>query len=97
MDFGWTTFDHLQIETPRQAGRSFRRCGAGIGCPMDADTFIRRWSASSRNETAGSKPHFLDLCSLLDLPPPTEDPDGSIYAFEKAVAKANGRKGWADV
>ncbi len=64
---------------------------------MLADTFIKRWSASNRNETAGSKPHFLDLCQLLDVPPPTEDPDGSIYAFEKAVAKANGRKGWADV
>ena len=64
---------------------------------MQVEAFIRRWSASRRNETAGSKPHFLDLCSLLDLPPPKEDRDGSIYAFEKAVAKANGRKGWADV
>ncbi len=64
---------------------------------MNIDTFIRRWSASTRNEAANAKPHFLDLCELLDVPPPTEDPDGSVYAFEKAVAKANGRKGWADV
>ncbi len=64
---------------------------------MDADIFIKRWGASTRNEAASAKPHFLDLCDLLDVPPPTEDPDGSVYAFEKAVAKANGRKGWADV
>ena len=64
---------------------------------MDADTFIRRWSGSTRNETAASKPHFIDLCQLLEVPLPTDDPNGSIYAFEKAVAKANGRKGWADV
>ncbi len=64
---------------------------------MDADTFIERWDASTRNETAGSKPHFLDLCALLDVPLPTDDPTGAVYAFEKQVAKANGRKGWADV
>ncbi len=64
---------------------------------MDAETFIKRWGASIRNETAGSKPHFLDLCALLDVPLPTDDPTGAIYAFEKQVAKANGRKGWADV
>lgn len=64
---------------------------------MDANIFIRRWGASTRNEAANAKPHFLDLCELLEVPPPTDDPDGSIYAFEKAVAKANGRKGWADV
>jgi type II restriction/modification system DNA methylase subunit YeeA len=64
---------------------------------MDADTFIKRWDASTRNETAGSKPHFLDLCALLDVPLPTDDPTGAVYAFEKQAAKANGRKGWADV
>ena len=64
---------------------------------MDADTFIKRWGSSTRNETAASKPHFIDLCHLLEVPLPTDDPDGSVYAFEKGVAKANGRKGWADV
>jgi hypothetical protein len=64
---------------------------------MQAETFIKRWGASTRNESAASKPHFLELCSLLEVPPPTDDPTGSIYAFEKAIAKANGRKGWADV
>lgn len=64
---------------------------------MHADTFIKRWGESSRNEAAAAKPHFIDLCDFLDVPRPTDDPDGSVYAFEKQVAKANGRKGWADV
>jgi hypothetical protein len=64
---------------------------------MEVDVFIRRWGASTLNEAAAAKPHFLDLCAVLGVPPPTDDPDGSTYAFEKAVAKANGRKGWADV
>ena len=41
--------------------------------------------------------HFIDLCDFLEVPRPTDDPTGSVYAFEKQVAKANGRKGWADV
>ena len=64
---------------------------------VDPDTFIKRWDCSTRNEAAAAKPHFLELCALLDVPPPTEDAHGTTYAFEKAVAKANGRKGWADV
>ncbi len=64
---------------------------------MEVEAFIRRWEASTRNEAAAAKPHFLDLCAVLDVPTPTDDPDGSTYAFEKKVAKANGRKGWADV
>ncbi len=63
---------------------------------MQVDTFIRRWEASTRNEAA-AKPHFLDLCDLLEVPRPTDDPTGSAYAFEKEVAQSNGRKGWADV
>ncbi len=31
------------------------------------------------------------------MPPPTSDPTGATYAFEKEVAKADGRKGYADV
>lgn len=63
---------------------------------MQADEFIRRWGANQRTEAA-AKAHFLDLCALLDVPPPTDDATGEDYAFEKEVAKADGRKGFADV
>ncbi len=65
--------------------------------PMTPDSFITTWKANTRNEAAGSKPHFLDLCALLDVPPPHSDPTGTTYAFEKGVKKAAGGGGWADV
>ncbi len=64
---------------------------------MTPESFIATWQASTRNEAAGSKPHFLDLCALLDVPTPQSDPTGATYAFEKGVRKAAGGGGWADV
>jgi hypothetical protein len=49
------------------------------------ETFIERWRANRRSEAANAKAHFLDLCTLLDVPPPTSDPTGASYAFEKAM------------
>ncbi len=64
---------------------------------MTPESFISTWQANTRNEAAASKAHFLDLCVLLDVPPPHSDPTGAIYAFEKGVRKAAGGGGWADV
>ena len=64
---------------------------------MTPDSFITTWLSNTRNEAAGSKPHFLDLCTLLGVPPPHSDPTGTTYAFEKGVKKAAGGGGWADV
>jgi hypothetical protein len=64
---------------------------------MTPDTFIATWQPNARNEAAASKAHFLDLCALLEVPPPHSNPTGAIYAFEKGVRKAAGGGGWADV
>lgn len=64
---------------------------------MTPESFIATWKANTRNEAAASKAHFLDLCALLDVPPPHSDPTGTTYAFEKGVRKAAGGGGWADV
>jgi type II restriction/modification system DNA methylase subunit YeeA len=64
---------------------------------MTPDLFIKTWRANTRNEAAASKAHFLDLCALLEVPPPHSDPTGTTYAFEKGVKKAAGGGGWADV
>ena len=64
---------------------------------MTPESFIATWQANTRNEAAASKSHFLDLCTLLDVPPPHSDPSGATYAFEKGVRKASGSGGWADV
>ena len=64
---------------------------------MTPEAFITTWHNNTRNEAAASKSHFLDLCALLDVPPPHSDPTGTTYAFEKGVRKAAGGSGWADV
>ena len=64
---------------------------------MTPEAFITTWHNNTRNEAAASKSHFLDLCALLDVPPPHSDPTGTTYAFEKGVRKAAGGGGWADV
>ncbi len=64
---------------------------------MTPDRFIGLWADSKANEAAGAKPHFLDLCDLLDVPKPRDDIEGTSYAFEKMAAEANGRHGFADV
>ncbi|WP_376097219.1 class I SAM-dependent DNA methyltransferase [Roseomonas sp. CCTCC AB2023176] len=64
---------------------------------MDPGTFVETWRANTRPEAAGAKAHFSDLCDLLRVPKPQTDATGSGYAFEKLVAKADGRPGFADV
>ena len=49
-------------------------------------------------EKASAHSHFIDLCRMLGEPTPNEaDPTGTTYAFEKAVNKAAGGDGFADV
>jgi hypothetical protein len=64
---------------------------------MTPGSFIGTWQANTRNEAVASKSHFLDLGTLLAVPPPQSDPTGTTYAFEKGVRQAAGGGGWADV
>ena len=49
-------------------------------------------------EKAASQEHFIDLCRMLGEPTPNEaDPTGTTYAFVKAVRKATGGDGFAEV
>lgn len=65
---------------------------------MTPEEFIAKWRDSTLTEKSASQAHFLDLCELLDVPKPQEvDKRGTEYTFEKAVKKAGGGKGFADV
>lgn len=65
---------------------------------MTPAEFAAKWKANTTKEIAGSKEHFIDLCRMLGYPTPTElDPTGDFYAFEKALTKASGGGGFADV
>ncbi len=37
---------------------------------MTPAAFIAKWQASTRNERAACQEHFIDLCHLLNEPPP---------------------------
>jgi len=65
---------------------------------MTPEEFREKWGAAELKESAAAKEHFLDLCALLEIPPPAKaDPKGENFTFEKAVTKASGGKGFADV
>jgi len=59
--------------------------------------FVAKWGGSTRSERAASHEHFIDLCNMLDVQTPNEDPTGEAYAFEKGAEKTGGGDGFADV
>jgi type II restriction/modification system DNA methylase subunit YeeA len=62
------------------------------------DQFIAKWKAAALTERSAAQQHFLDLCILLEEPPPAEaDPTGEAFTFEKGGTTATGGHGWADV
>lgn len=65
---------------------------------MTPAEFVAKWRSSTLKERSSAQPHFIDLCKLLNLPdPPTADPTGDHYTFERHVTKVTGGKGFADV
>ncbi|MEN9461731.1 MAG: hypothetical protein RIS84_1751, partial [Pseudomonadota bacterium] len=65
---------------------------------MSVDEFIKTWQNSTLTERSASQQHFVQLCHLLGEKTPAEvDPDGTFFTFEKAVTKASGTSGRADV
>lgn len=72
--------------------------GMSVECCMTPSNFAAKWERVTTTERASAQSHFLDLCELLEVPKPLDvDPDGTFYTFERAVTKAVGGKGFADV
>jgi len=67
--------------------------------PLSAAEFAAKWKDVTTTERASAQSHFLDLCRMLEVPPPHDaDPVGEWYAFERGATKASsGGDGWADV
>lgn len=63
---------------------------------MTPAEFARKWMGSTQTERAAWHEHFIDLCRMLGVPTPNEDPTGHDYAFEKGAEKVGGG-GFADV
>ncbi|SEO01829.1 hypothetical protein SAMN05216227_10402 [Pseudorhodobacter antarcticus] len=65
---------------------------------MTPQEFIDKWRNVDLKERTASHSHFLDLCTLLEIPDPvTADPKGEWFTFEKGASKTSGGEGWADV
>ena len=64
---------------------------------MTPDEFIAKWAAADISERASAQTHFNDLCKLLGVAAPNDDPDDDGYAFEKRITKSSGGRGFADV
>ncbi len=65
---------------------------------MTPDKFIANWKQSSLNEDQGAKPHFFELCELLNVPKPSGNSlKDHGYGFEVNVDKVGGGIGFADV
>lgn len=56
---------------------------------MTPDDFIRTWSSNPLSERASAQSHFRDLCTLLDIDPPSPLTAGA-FEFEKGAAKTCG-------
>ncbi|WP_423223672.1 class I SAM-dependent DNA methyltransferase [Candidatus Amarolinea aalborgensis] len=60
--------------------------------------FVAKWRKVTLKESAATKEHFLDLCSLLGHPTPAAaDAEGTHFTFEYGAAKLGGGQGFADV
>jgi hypothetical protein len=60
---------------------------------MTPAEFALKWMGSTASERAAAQEHFIDLCRMLGIPTPNEDPTGADYAFEKGVEKIGGGGG----
>jgi hypothetical protein len=49
-----------------------------------------KWMGGTQTERAAAQEHFIDLCRMLSVPTPNEDPTGAGYAFEKGAEKVGG-------
>jgi len=52
-----------------------------------AQQFITRWRGVTTSELATAQSFVMELCALLNLPPPTHDPD---YMFERPITFRHG-------
>jgi hypothetical protein len=64
---------------------------------MTPEAFAAKWRNSAATERAASQEHFIDLCQMLGVATPNDDPSGQWFAFEKGASKSGGGEGFADV
>lgn len=65
---------------------------------MSPNEFINRWKSNSTSERSGAQSHFNDLCELLGVDKPNDNPMlQDSYCFERGAKRTGAGHGWADV
>ena len=64
---------------------------------MNVQQFVSKWKEIELSEIAVAQSHFIDVCSLIGHPAPTDaDPKGEFFTFEITAEKPDGEPGRAD-
>ncbi len=64
---------------------------------MNVQQFVSKWKVIELSEIAVAQSHFIDICTLLGHPSPTDvDPKGEFFTFEMTAEKPDGAPGRAD-
>lgn len=65
---------------------------------MSPKEFIHRWQSNTTSERSGAQSHFNDLCELLGVDKPNDNPLlQDSYCFERGAKRTGAGNGWADV
>lgn len=68
------------------------RMGAGGDGPLTAQQFVEKWRGRELSERASSQVHFVELCRLLGVPYPHQNPaDDGVYCFDAVTATPGSR------
>jgi len=64
---------------------------------LNVKQFVSKWKEIELSEIAVAQSHFIDVCSLIGHPAPTDaDPKGEFFTFEITAEKPEGEPGRAD-
>jgi len=64
---------------------------------LNVQQFVSKWKEIELSEIAVAQSHFIDVCSLIGHPAPTDaDPKGEFFTFEITAEKPDGEPGRAD-
>jgi hypothetical protein len=65
---------------------------------MTPQEFIARWQHNTSTERSGAQSHFNDLCEMLGVDKPNDNPaQQNNYCFERGAKRTGAGHGWADV
>lgn len=86
--------DRVQVRTGGLSGIvRVGHNGRSMASDLTVGEFVQRWAGRELSERAAAQGHFIDVCRMLGVPAPTDNPvTDSEYGFE---ASRTGIRVWA--